>query len=120
MDSFTVIPGLESQVTSPLALVQRKVYDARYGGLLGGLPRGQPAGGFEDPCSCGLGGGMFGDPQDVDGFGDARTFGTKAGVAQRIAAGVTRGPSLLVRGRGASPSTAPIILGPRYVGGGHH
>ncbi len=30
-DSFTVIPGLEGQVTSPLLSAQGKAYDGRYG-----------------------------------------------------------------------------------------
>ena len=55
MDSFTVIPGLESQVTSPLLSVQGETYDCRYG-------CGPPAGKFEDPRSRGLGRGTFGDP----------------------------------------------------------
>jgi hypothetical protein len=79
MDSFTFILGLESQVTSPLLLVQGKAYNGRYGGLLGGLPHGPPACSFEDPRSRGLGGGLFGNPQDVDGFKDACGFVTKAG-----------------------------------------
>jgi hypothetical protein len=82
MDSFTVIPGLESQVTSLLSLVRGEAYDGRYGGLLGGLPRGPPAGSFEDPRSRGLGRGRFGDPQGGNGFEDARGSVTKAEGAQ--------------------------------------
>jgi hypothetical protein len=78
-DSFTVILGLESQVTSPLLSVQGDAYDGRYGGLLGELPRGLPGGRLEDPRSRSLGGGMFGDPQDDDGFEDAPDFVTKTG-----------------------------------------
>ena len=71
-DSFTVIP-------SPLSLVRGDAYDGWYGGLLGELPRGLPGGRLEDPRSRSLGGGTFGDPQDVDGFEDAWDFVTKTG-----------------------------------------
>ena len=47
-DYFTVIPGLEVQVTSPLASAQGEAYDGRYGILQGELPRGSPAGRFGD------------------------------------------------------------------------
>jgi hypothetical protein len=116
-DSFTVIPGLESQVTSPLSLVRGDAYDGRYGGLLGELPRGLPGGRLEDPRSRSLGGGTFGDPQDVDGFVDAWDFVTKTGGDP---ADHSRNNSRRFNVRqewGGLPSTAPTILGPRYVGG---
>jgi len=56
-DSFTVIPGLESQVTSPLSSARGNEYDGRYGVLRGELPRGSPTGRFRDLRSLG----MFGD-----------------------------------------------------------
>jgi hypothetical protein len=76
-DSFTVIPGLEGQVTSPLSPTQGEAYDGRYGILRGDLPGRLPAGRFGDLRSLG----MFGDPQDVerDGFEDARDFVPKIG-----------------------------------------
>ena len=76
-DSFTVIPGLEGQVTSPLSPAQGEAYDGRYGILRGDLPGRSPAGRFGDLRSLG----MFGDPQDVegDGFEDAWDSVTKIG-----------------------------------------
>ena len=76
-DSFTVIPGLEGQVTCPLSPTQGEAYDGRYGILRGDLPGRLPAGRFGDLCSLR----MFGDPQNVegDGFEDARDFVPKIG-----------------------------------------
>ena len=76
-DSFTVIPGLEGQVTCPLSPTQGEAYDGRYGILRGDLPGRSPAGRFGDLRSLR----MFGDPQNVegDGFEDARDFVPKIG-----------------------------------------
>ena len=55
--SFTVIPGLEDQVTSPLS--------SAHGDLYGGEPpKGSPAGRFGDLRSL-----RFGDPQDFERMG---------------------------------------------------
>ena len=37
MSSFMVIPGVESQVNSPLLLERAEAYDSRYGGVLGNI-----------------------------------------------------------------------------------
>jgi hypothetical protein len=63
-DSFTVIPGLEDQVTSPLLSAHGEPYKGRYGMLRGEPPRGSPAGRFRDLRSL-----RFGDPQDLEGDG---------------------------------------------------
>ena len=75
-DSFTVIPGMEDQVSSLLSSAQGELYDGRYGMLRGELPRGSPSGRFGDLRSL-----RFGDPQDSegDGFDDARDYASKTG-----------------------------------------
>ena len=116
-DSFTVIPGLESQVTSPLLLVRGDAYDGRYGGLLGELPRGLPGGMLEDPRSRSLGGGRSGTLKMLMGSKTLGILSPRQGGTQRITAGTTHGVSTCIRSGGGLPSMAPTILGPRYGGG---
>jgi hypothetical protein len=117
MDSFTVIPGLESQVTSPLLLVQGKAYDGRYGGLLGGFPRGPPAGSFKDPHSSGLGGGRFGDPQGGNGFEDSRGSVTKSGRGTADCSGSNSRPFTACQEQGGHTLYGPHNSGTQICGG---
>jgi hypothetical protein len=118
MDSFTVIPGLESQVTSPLLLVQGEAYNGRYGSLLGGLPRGPPAGSFEDLHSRGLGGGRFRDPQGGDGFKDARGSVTKAGKGTADRSKSDSRPFTTRQKQGGHTLYGPHNPGTQIYGGG--
>ena len=74
--SFTVIPGLEDQVTSPLSSAHGELYEGQDGTMRGEPPRGSPAGRFGDLHSL-----RFGDPHDLEGVGfeDARDFVPKTG-----------------------------------------
>jgi hypothetical protein len=117
MDSFTVIPGLESRVTSPLSLMQGEAYYGQYGGLLGGLPCGLPAGSFKDSHSRGLGGGRFGDPQSGDVFKNARGSVTKAEGGTADCSGSNSRPFTAHQEQGGHTLYGPHNPGTQICGG---